>query len=143
MFKYYLFLQIIVVLYALFASYFAGVMVRLILTLTPCVCVLSAIAFSSLFELYLKDDDNPKSDQSSRNDNLYDEVCFGGYMVLISNNGYLTGNGDLFKNFRLEKFARCHTSRTRMKIRLEAISELLCSLQYYLFYFYLLFIAPG
>ncbi len=64
----------LVVLYALFASYFAGVMVRLILTLTPCVCVLSAIAFSSLFELYLKDDDNPKTDQGSRNDNLYDEV---------------------------------------------------------------------
>lgn len=65
-----------VVLYALFAAYFAGVMVRLILTLTPVVCVLSAIAFSSLFELYLKDDENPQADQSGKNDNLYDEVCF-------------------------------------------------------------------
>ena len=37
---------LIVVLYAIFASYFAGVMVRLILTLTPVVCVLSAIAIS-------------------------------------------------------------------------------------------------
>ncbi len=36
----------LVVLYAVFASYFAGVMVRLILTLTPVVCVLAAIAFS-------------------------------------------------------------------------------------------------
>jgi len=27
------------------------------LTLTPCVCVLSAIAFSKVFELYLKDDE--------------------------------------------------------------------------------------
>jgi dolichyl-diphosphooligosaccharide--protein glycosyltransferase len=35
-----------VILYAIFASYFAGVMVRLILTLTPVVCVLSAIAIS-------------------------------------------------------------------------------------------------
>ena len=39
------------------AVYFAGVMVRLMLTLTPCVCVLSAIAFSTLFERYLKEDD--------------------------------------------------------------------------------------
>jgi dolichyl-diphosphooligosaccharide--protein glycosyltransferase len=37
---------ILVVLYAIFASYFAGVMVRLILTLTPVVCVLAAIAIS-------------------------------------------------------------------------------------------------
>ena len=34
--------------------YFAGVMVRLMLTLTPVVCVLSGIAFSKLFEVYLK-----------------------------------------------------------------------------------------
>ena len=32
-------------------------MVRLMLTLTPCVCILSAIAFSKLFELYLKEED--------------------------------------------------------------------------------------
>ena len=36
------------------AVYFAGVMVRLMLTLTPVVCVLSGIAFSKLFEVYLK-----------------------------------------------------------------------------------------
>lgn len=44
----------IVVLYAVSAVYFAGVMVRLMLTLTPVVCVLSAVAFSRLLELYLK-----------------------------------------------------------------------------------------
>ena len=44
-------------LYAVSAVYFAGVMVRLMLTLTPCVCVLSAIAFSTLFERYLKEDE--------------------------------------------------------------------------------------
>ena len=43
-----------VVLYACSAVYFAGVMVRLMLTLTPVVCVLSAIAFSRLLQLYLK-----------------------------------------------------------------------------------------
>ena len=42
-------------LYAVSAVYFAGVMVRLMLTLTPVVCVLSAIAFSSTLDIYLDD----------------------------------------------------------------------------------------
>ncbi len=71
-------------LYALFAAYFAGVMVRLILTLTPVVCVLAAIAFSSLFEIYLKDEENPQDDQSGKNDNLYDEVCIFIWLILIA-----------------------------------------------------------
>lgn len=45
---------LLVVLYAVSAVYFAGVMVRLMLTLTPVVCILSAVAFSRLLELYLK-----------------------------------------------------------------------------------------
>ncbi|XP_025084661.1 dolichyl-diphosphooligosaccharide--protein glycosyltransferase subunit STT3B-like [Pomacea canaliculata] len=72
--------RVFVVLYAIFASYFAGVMVRLMLTLTPVVCVLAAIAFSKTFEIYLKDD-TPKSQQKNsedggdnRNDRLYDKV---------------------------------------------------------------------
>lgn len=55
-------------------------MVRLMLTLTPVVCVLAAIAFSKTFEIYLKDD-SPKGQQKnseegaeSRNDRLYDKV---------------------------------------------------------------------
>ena len=40
----------------MFASYFAGVMVRLILTLTPVVCILAAIAVSKTFEFYLRDE---------------------------------------------------------------------------------------
>ena len=74
-----------VVLYAIFASYFAGVMVRLMLTLTPIVCVLAAIAFSKTFEIYLKDE-SPKGSQKnsedgseSRNDRLYDKV--GNYLI--------------------------------------------------------------
>ena len=43
-----------IVLFAVSAVYFAGVMVRLMLTLTPVVCVLAGIAFSRLFEQYLK-----------------------------------------------------------------------------------------
>uniref|UniRef100_A0A8C2C7H9 Dolichyl-diphosphooligosaccharide--protein glycosyltransferase subunit STT3B n=1 Tax=Cyprinus carpio TaxID=7962 RepID=A0A8C2C7H9_CYPCA len=48
--------RVFVALYAISAVYFAGVMVRLMLTLTPVVCMLSAIAFSSVFEHYLGDD---------------------------------------------------------------------------------------
>lgn len=72
-----------VVLYAIFASYFAGVMVRLMLTLTPIVCVAAAIAFSKAFEIYLKDD-TPKSSskpsldvQESKPDSkYYDKVLY-------------------------------------------------------------------
>ena len=66
------------------AVYFAGVMVRLMLTLTPVVCVLSGIAFSHLLGLYLKEEENPNSqDSDSETDdgsnekssrNLYDKV---------------------------------------------------------------------
>lgn len=49
-----------VTLYAITASYFAGVMVRLMLTFTPVVCVLSAIAFSECFSGCLMDKDKEK-----------------------------------------------------------------------------------
>ncbi|KAF8555683.1 glycosyltransferase family 66 protein [Imleria badia] len=45
--------HIFVIIYAVMASYFAGVMVRLMLTLTPVVCVAAAIALSSLLDTYL------------------------------------------------------------------------------------------
>ncbi|KAJ3194007.1 oligosaccharyl transferase stt3 subunit [Irineochytrium annulatum] len=41
------------ILYAVTASYFAGVMVRLMLTLTPVVCIASAVAMSKLLDTYL------------------------------------------------------------------------------------------
>ncbi|EED78399.1 predicted protein [Postia placenta Mad-698-R] len=40
--------HVFVIIYAVVASYFAGVMVRLMLTLTPVVCVTAAVAFSVL-----------------------------------------------------------------------------------------------
>merc|ERR1712032_1237108 len=49
--------RVFIILYAISAVYFAGVMVRLMLTLTPCVCILAAIAFSKLFSIYLKEDE--------------------------------------------------------------------------------------
>ncbi|RXW23446.1 hypothetical protein EST38_g2420 [Candolleomyces aberdarensis] len=45
--------HLFVIIYSVMASYFAGVMVRLMLTLTPVVCVASAIALSTLLETYI------------------------------------------------------------------------------------------
>jgi len=45
--------HVFVIIYAVMASYFAGVMVRLMLALTPVVCVASAVAFSSLLDTFV------------------------------------------------------------------------------------------
>jgi dolichyl-diphosphooligosaccharide--protein glycosyltransferase len=45
--------HVFVVIYAVLASYFAGVMVRLMLTLTPIVCVAAALALSHVLDTYL------------------------------------------------------------------------------------------
>ena len=45
--------HVFIVVYAVLGSYFAGVMVRLMLTLTPVVCVAAAIACSQLLDAYL------------------------------------------------------------------------------------------
>jgi hypothetical protein len=76
--------RVFVALYALSAVYFAGVMVRLMLTLTPVVCILAGIAFSGILDIYLKEEEvNEKPAQSaaagddatqSGNKNMYDKV---------------------------------------------------------------------
>lgn len=45
--------HVFVIIYGIMASYFAGVMVRLMLTLTPVVCVSAAIALSNILDSYL------------------------------------------------------------------------------------------
>lgn len=45
--------HIFVIIYSVFGTYFTGVMVRLMLTLTPCVCVASAVAVSTLLDTYV------------------------------------------------------------------------------------------
>ncbi|KAK4201271.1 family 66 putative glycosyltransferase [Triangularia verruculosa] len=45
--------HVFIIVYAVFGSYFAGVMVRLMLTLTPVVCVAGAIAISTILNNYL------------------------------------------------------------------------------------------
>ena len=55
--------RVFAILYAVFSAYFAGVMVRLMLTLTPIVCMLSAIAFSEAFNRYLTPDDEEEEEK--------------------------------------------------------------------------------
>ncbi|PCH44529.1 glycosyltransferase family 66 protein [Wolfiporia cocos MD-104 SS10] len=61
--------HVFVIIYAVVASYFAGVMVRLMLTLTPVVCVSAAVAFSSLLDTYIDplepEDPNEESESGS------------------------------------------------------------------------------
>ena len=45
--------HVFVIIYALVGTYFAGVMVRLMLTLTPCVCVSAAVALSTVLDTYI------------------------------------------------------------------------------------------
>lgn len=45
--------HVFIVIYAVLASYFAGVMVRLMLTLTPIVCVAAAMALSYILDTYV------------------------------------------------------------------------------------------
>ncbi|CAH01570.1 dolichyl-diphosphooligosaccharide--protein glycosyltransferase subunit STT3 [Kluyveromyces lactis] len=45
--------HVFVLAYSVLCSYFAGVMIRLMLTLTPIICVTGAIAISKLFDIYL------------------------------------------------------------------------------------------
>ncbi|KAK3867873.1 hypothetical protein Pcinc_026702 [Petrolisthes cinctipes] len=74
--------RVFIVLFAVSAVYFAGVMVRLMLTLTPVVCVLGGIAFSTLFEVYLKEEeshrpqvgDSSDDDDDSEKNNKYDKA---------------------------------------------------------------------
>ncbi|KAL2854291.1 Oligosaccharyl transferase STT3 subunit-domain-containing protein [Aspergillus pseudoustus] len=46
--------HVFVIIYSVLASYFAGVMVRLMLTLTPIVCVAAALVLSYILDTYLK-----------------------------------------------------------------------------------------
>ena len=45
--------QVFIIIYSVLASYFAGVMVRLMLTLTPIVCVAAAMALSQILDTFL------------------------------------------------------------------------------------------
>jgi dolichyl-diphosphooligosaccharide--protein glycosyltransferase len=56
--------HVFVVIYAVLASYFSGVMVRLMLTLTPVVCVAAAMALSQILDIYLVADSPPEQGEN-------------------------------------------------------------------------------
>ncbi|RSH86444.1 oligosaccharyl transferase stt3 subunit [Apiotrichum porosum] len=66
--------HVFVIIYAVFAAYFSGVMVRLMLVLTPVVCVCAAMAISKLLDTYMdpvlptedEDDSHAKSKKASK-----------------------------------------------------------------------------
>lgn len=61
--------HVFVVIYSVLASYFAGVMVRLMLTLTPIVCVAAALALSHIIDNYVTiSSPKPSSSQSKSSD---------------------------------------------------------------------------
>ena len=55
--------DIFIILYGVFAVYFAGVMVRLMLVLAPVMCILGGIAVSSSLSTYMKYLDKDKTSQ--------------------------------------------------------------------------------
>lgn len=57
--------QVFIVIYAVLASYFAGVMVRLMLTLTPVVCVAAALALSRILDTYLVAESPPQGSHAN------------------------------------------------------------------------------
>jgi len=59
--------QVFIVIYAVLASYFAGVMVRLMLTLTPIVCVAAAMALSQILDTFLVASSPAKPDTAQAN----------------------------------------------------------------------------
>ncbi|KAI1729085.1 oligosaccharyl transferase STT3 subunit domain-containing protein [Ditylenchus destructor] len=73
--------RIFVILYAISAVYFAGVMVRLMLTLTPVVCILAGIAFSTIFDKYMveegecKRNGDIKDSKETTDRRLYDKAA--------------------------------------------------------------------
>ncbi|KAA8912191.1 hypothetical protein TRICI_003580 [Trichomonascus ciferrii] len=62
--------HVFIIVYAILGSYFAGVMVRLMLTLTPVICVAAAIAVSSLLDVYgdLRKGEKPPANKEPTNE---------------------------------------------------------------------------
>ena len=78
--------HIFAILYATFATYFAGVMVRLILTLAPIVCVTASIACSQLLDSVFKTReqesyDSQQQQQQNQDDNESKDNRGGGFQM--------------------------------------------------------------
>lgn len=86
--------QVFVVIYAVLASYFAGVMVRLMLTLTPVVCIAAAMALSQILDTFLVADepvDPAEAPPPTKKDEAKDKAASGIPEVLRSTKSPLVG----------------------------------------------------
>lgn len=80
--------QVFVIIYAVVASYFAGVMVRLMLTLTPVVCVTAAIALSNLLERYMDPaQPDPRKDDGASEGKSSENGADGAHAAVASDGG--------------------------------------------------------
>lgn len=81
--------NIFVILYAITAVYFAGVMVRLMLILAPIACIISAIGISSTYQNYLRNLRKTRKEKKSRGERFAFEretslvVIFGVTVMLV------------------------------------------------------------
>lgn len=76
--------HVFVIAYSVLCSYFAGVMIRLMLTLTPVICVAAAVTLSKLFDIYLNfSKDDKKLDYSSLLSRLVVSGSFIYYLYLF------------------------------------------------------------
>lgn len=86
--------HVFVVIYAVLASYFSGVMVRLMLTLTPIVCVAAALALSRILDTYevLEEEDFIAETNGSDRTTAKDAAAEGGPRISSSFSKYaITG----------------------------------------------------
>ncbi|KIV99497.1 uncharacterized protein PV09_08803 [Verruconis gallopava] len=72
--------HVFIVIYAVLSSYFAGVMVRLMLTLTPVVCVAAAMALSQILDTYLVVE-SPKEPENHQNGETKSAAATGASLV--------------------------------------------------------------
>ncbi|ODQ79160.1 glycosyltransferase family 66 protein [Babjeviella inositovora NRRL Y-12698] len=77
--------HVFVIIYSVLCSYFAGVMIRLMLVLTPVICVCGAIAISKLFDVYLNLRELAATSEETRKDRIFQLLS---RMIVIMSFGF-------------------------------------------------------
>lgn len=121
--------HVFVIIYGVLCSYFAGVMVRLMLTLTPVICVSGAIALSKLFDIYLDLSDifsNGSTNTTKEEDEEEDEE-------IKEATEKVNAKSAKSKSKSKPKPQKSNTSGTILKLLSKVL--VLLSFSYYLFFF--------
>ena len=92
--------HVFVIIYGIMASYFAGVMVRLMLTLTPVVCVAAAIALSTILDMYMSlENPDPEVVSAAVEKEKSKEVVEKKFGLLNATRGAMVGIYSKFSKF--------------------------------------------